>query len=178
LLVQQALEEQIYIGWDKSFRGYLSLTWGLLEVQNEVANPYNKTPQLNAWWVISTITKLGTFSKAMWTDRNQKLHDPTNTSSRTSDLDAHIVSYYADAHIANYYANPQDLLAAARQLLHHPISQVLRSRRATKTKWIRSIRRAHRRLLEDRTNRQHTIRHFFDRSVPPSDLIDPHIRAP
>ena len=42
----------------------------------------------------------------MWTARNQKLHDPTNTSSPTSDLDADIV---------NYYANPQTLahMAAA-----------------------------------------------------------------
>jgi hypothetical protein len=105
----------------------------------------------------------------MWTDRNQKLHDPTNTSSPTSDPDADIV---------NYYANPRDLLAADRQLLHRPISQVLRSRRATKTNWTRSIRRAHRYLLKDRANRQYTMRHFFDRPVPPSDLIDPHIRAP
>jgi hypothetical protein len=86
------------------------------------------------------------------------------------------MTWFAD--IVNYYANPQDLLAADHQLLHGPISQVLRSRRATKTKWIRSIRRAHRRLLEDRTNRQHTICHFFDRPVPPSDLIDPQIRTP
>jgi hypothetical protein len=107
---------------------------------------YNKTPQPNAW-VISTLANLGTFSKAMWTDYNQKLHDTTNSSSPTSDL---------DADIATYYAIPQDLLAANRQILHRPISKVLRSRRSTKTKWIRSIRRAHRRFLADRTNRQHT----------------------
>ena len=118
--------------------------------------------------MISTFTNLGTFSKAIWTDRNQKVHDPTRTSSPRADL---------DADIASYYANPQDLLAGDRQLLHRPILHVLRSRRATKTKWIRSIRRAHRRLLKDRTNR-HTMRHFFDRSVPPPGLIDPHIRAP
>jgi hypothetical protein len=67
LLVQQALDGQERIGWDKAFRGYLSLTWGH-------SNP-------TRGWVISKITKLGTFSKAMWTDRNQKLHDPTNTSA-------------------------------------------------------------------------------------------------
>jgi hypothetical protein len=51
-------------------------------------------------------------------------------------------------------------------------SHVLRSRRATKTKWIRSIR--HRRLLKDRIViiRQHTIRRFFDRFAPPSGLVD------
>jgi hypothetical protein len=32
--------------------------------------------------MILTLTKLGTFSKAMWTKRNQKLHDPTKTPSR------------------------------------------------------------------------------------------------
>ena len=84
LLVQQALDEQERIGWDKAFRGYLSLTWGLLEAPHEVSNPYNKTPQSNAW-MISTLTNLGMFSKAMWTDRNQKLHCPTNTPSPTSD---------------------------------------------------------------------------------------------
>ena len=119
--------------------------------------------------MISTLANLGTFSKAMWTDYNQKLHDTTNTSSTTSDL---------DADIATYYANPQDLLAANRQLLHRRISKVLRSRRSTKTKWICSIRRAHRRFLAERTNRQHTMRHFFDRSVPPPGLSDPHIRTP
>ena len=31
--------------------------------------------------MILTLTKLGTFSKAMWTKRNQKLHDPTKTPS-------------------------------------------------------------------------------------------------
>jgi hypothetical protein len=74
--------------------------------------------------VISTLTKLGTFSKAMWTHRNQQLHDPTNTSSPTSDL---------DADIANYYANPQDLLAADRQLLDCPILKVLSFRQSYKT---------------------------------------------
>ena len=48
----------------------------------------------------------------MWKDRCTKLqHDPTNTSSPTSDL---------DADIAHCYANPQDLLAADRQLLNLP----------------------------------------------------------
>jgi hypothetical protein len=49
----------------------------------------------------------------MWgpTGRNQKVHDPTSTtSSPTSDLDVDIANVY--------YANdPQDLLAADRQLL-------------------------------------------------------------
>jgi cellobiose phosphorylase len=112
LLVQQALYEQERIDW-AFFRGYLSLTWGLLEAPREVSNPYTKTPQPSAW-VISTLTKLGTCSKAMRTDRNKKLHAPTNTSSQTSDL---------DADIANYYANPQDLLAADPQLLNRPISK-------------------------------------------------------
>jgi hypothetical protein len=57
LLVQQALHEQERIGWDKAFRGYLSLTWGLLEAPHDVPNPYNKTPQSSAW-VISTLTNL------------------------------------------------------------------------------------------------------------------------
>ena len=105
----------------------------------------------------------------MWTDCNQKLHDPTNTSSPTSDL---------DADIANYYASPQDLLAADRQLLNRTISKVLRFKRTHKTRWIRSIRRAHRRFLAERINRQYTIRHFFDSSVPAPALIGPHIRAP
>jgi hypothetical protein len=102
LLVQQALHEQERIDWDKTFRRYLSLTKGLFEAPHEVTNPYNKTPQSSAW-VILTLINLGTFSKAMWKDRCTKLHDPNNTSSPTSDL---------DADIANCYANPQDLLAA------------------------------------------------------------------
>jgi hypothetical protein len=59
---------------------------------HEVANPYNKTPEPNAW-VILTLTNLGAFSKAVWKNRNRKLHDHTNTSSPTSDLDADIVNY-------------------------------------------------------------------------------------
>jgi hypothetical protein len=43
----------------------------------------------------------------VWKDRYTKLHDPNNTSSPTADL---------DAEIALCYANPQDLLAADRQL--------------------------------------------------------------
>ena len=42
LLVQQALDEQERIGWAKSFRGYLSLTWGLLEAPHEVSTPTTK----------------------------------------------------------------------------------------------------------------------------------------
>jgi hypothetical protein len=78
--------------------------WGLLGAPHEVPKPYNKTRQSSAW-VISTLTNLGTFSKAMWKDRCTKLHDPNNTSSLTSNLDADIV---------NCYANPQDLLASRR----------------------------------------------------------------
>ena len=164
LLVQQVLHEQERIGRDKVFRGYLRLTWGLLEAPHEVPTTYKKTPQSSAL-VISTLTNLGTFSKAMWKDRCTKLHDPNNTSSPTSDL---------DAGIANCYANPQDLLAVDRQLLNRPISKVLKFKRTHKTRWICSIRRAHRRFLIERLNRQYTIRHFFD----PSALVDPRIRAP
>jgi hypothetical protein len=49
----------------------------------------------------------------MWKDCCTKLHDPNNTSSPTADLDAEI------AH--SPYANPQDILAADRQLLNRPI---------------------------------------------------------
>ena len=140
----------------------------LLEAPHEVPTPYIKTPQSSAW-VISTLTNLGTFSKAMWKDRGTKLHDPNNTSSPTSDL---------DADIAHCYANPQDLLAADRQLLNRPISKVLKSKRTHKTKFLRSIRRAHRRFLAERLERQYTIRHFFDPSVPTPALIDPHLRVP
>ena len=80
--------------------------------------------------------------------------------------------------MSNFYANPQDLLAADRQLLNRPISKVLKSKRTHRTKFIRSIRRAHRRFLSERPNRQYTIRHFFDPSVPTPALIDPHLRVP
>ena len=126
LLVKQALDEQERIGWDKAFRGYLSLTWGLFKAPHEDTNPYSKTLQPSAW-VISTLTNLGKFSKAIWKERCTKLYEPNNTSSPTSDLDA------------NCYANPQDLLAADRQLLNRPISTVLKSKRTHKTKFIRSI---------------------------------------
>ena len=174
LLVQQALREQERIGWDKAFRGYLSLTWGLLENPHNVPNPYNKNPQPSAW-VISTLSKLGNFSHAMWKDRCTKLHDPNNTSSPTADL---------DAEIALCYANPQDLLAADRQLLHKPISKVLKSRRPAKTKFLRGIRRAHRRFIKERLERQYSIRHFFEPSVPspappdPDPDPDPPLRVP
>jgi hypothetical protein len=96
LLVQQALDEQERIGWDKAFRGYLSLTWGLIETPHEVSNPYNKTPQLSGR-VISTLTNFGTFSKAMWKNRCTKLHDLNNTSSPASDFDADIANCYANS---------------------------------------------------------------------------------
>jgi hypothetical protein len=41
----QALCKQEHTGWAKAFRGYLSLTWGLLENSHNVPNPYNKNPQ-------------------------------------------------------------------------------------------------------------------------------------
>jgi hypothetical protein len=126
-LVQQALHEQDRIGWDKAFRGYLSLTWGLLETPHDVPNPYNKNPQPSAW-VISRLSNLGSFSKAVWKARCTKLHDPNNTSSPTADL---------DAEIAHCYANPQDIIAADRQLLHKAISKVLKSRRFAKTTFLR-----------------------------------------
>jgi hypothetical protein len=162
------LREQERIGWDKAFRGYLSLTWGLLENPHNVPNPYNKNPQPSAW-VISTLRKLGNFSHAMWKDRCTKLHDLNNTSSPTAD---------PDAEIALCYANPQDLLAADRQLLHKPISKVLKSRRPAKTKFLHGIRRAHRRFIKERLKRQYSIRHFFEPSVPTPAPIDPHLRVP
>ena len=105
----------------------------------------------------------------MWKDRCTKLHDPNSTSSPTSDL---------DADISDCYANPQDLLAADRQLLNRPISKVLKFKRTHKTSWIHSVPRARRLFLAERLNRQYTIRHFFDPSVPTPALVDPHIRAP
>jgi hypothetical protein len=77
----------------------------------------------------------------MWKDRYTKLHDPNNTSSPTSDL---------DAGIAHCYANPQDLLAEDHQLLNRPILKVLKSKRTHKTMFLRSIRRVHRRFLAER----------------------------
>jgi hypothetical protein len=115
LLVQQALHEQERIGWDKAFRGYLSLRWGLLGKTHDVPNPCNKNPQPSAW-VISTLSNLGNFSKAMWKDRCTKLHDPDNTSSPTADL---------DAEIAHCYTNPQDILAAGGLLIFTSSIQLL-----------------------------------------------------
>jgi hypothetical protein len=112
------------------------------------------------------LKNLGTFSKAMWKVRCTKLHDPNNTSSPTSDL---------DADIAHCYAN---LLAADRQLLNRPISKVLKSKGTHKTKFLRGIRRAHLRFLAERLERQYTIHHFFDPSVPTPALVDPHRRVP
>jgi hypothetical protein len=40
------------------------------------------------------------------------------------------------------------------------------------------MRHAHRRFLAERLDRQYTIRHFFDLSIPTPALIDPNIRAP
>ena len=80
--------------------------------------------------------------------------------------------------LAHCYANPQDILAADRQLLNRPISKVLKFKRSAKTKFLRGIRRAHRRFLAERLERQYTIRHFFDPSVPTTALIDPHLRVP
>jgi len=105
----------------------------------------------------------------MWKDRCTKLHDPNNTSSPTADL---------DEEIAHCYANPQDILAADRQLLNRPISKVLKSKRTHKANLLHGIRRAHRRFLAERLERQYTIRHFFDPSVPTPALIDPHLRVP
>ena len=108
--------------------------------------------------VISMLINLGTLSKAMWKDCCTMLYDHNNTSSPTSDL---------DADIANCYANPQGLVLAPNcQLLNCPNSKVLKSKRTHKTKFIRSIRRAHHRFLAERLNRQYTIHHFFDPSVP------------
>jgi hypothetical protein len=104
----------------------------------------------------------------MWKDRCMKLHDLNNTSSLTADL---------EAEIAHCYANPHDILAADRQLLNRPISKVLKSKHSVKTKFLRGIRRAHRRFLAERLERQYTICHFFDPSVPTPEPIDPHLRV-
>jgi hypothetical protein len=98
-----------------------------------------------------------------------KLHDPNYTSSPTADLNAEITLCYA---------NPQDLLAADRQLLHKPISKVLKSRGHAKTKFLRGIRHAHHRFTKERLQRQYTIRHFFEPSVPNPAPIDPHLCVP
>jgi hypothetical protein len=55
-------------------------------------------------------------------------------------------------------ANPQDLLAADRQLPHKPSSKVLKSRRPAKIKFLRGIRRVHRRFIKERLERQYSIR--------------------
>jgi hypothetical protein len=155
LLVQQALHEHERITCDKAFRGYLSLTWGLLEKPHDVPNPYYKNPQPSAW-VISTLSNLGNFSG--------------KTAARNSMIPI--------AEIAHCYANPQDILAADRQLLNRPISKVLNFKRSTKATFLHGIRRAHRRFLSERLERQYTIRHFFDPSVPNPAPIDPHLRVP
>jgi hypothetical protein len=67
-------------------------------------------------------------------------------------------------------ANPQDILTADRQLLNRPISKVLKSKCAYKTKLLR--------FLAERLERQYPIRHFFDPSVTTPVLVDPHLRDP
>ena len=80
--------------------------------------------------------------------------------------------------LVHCYANPQDILAADRQLLNRPISKVLKFKRTHETKFLRGIRRARRRFLAERLERQYTIRHFFDPSVPTPARIGPHLRVP
>jgi hypothetical protein len=54
----------------------------------------------------------------------------------------------------------------------------VKSRRPAKTKFLRGIRRAHCRFIKERLERQYSIRHFFEPSVPTPAHIDPHLRVP
>ena len=149
---------------DKAFRGYLSLMWGLLEAPHEVFNPLiTKHPNpMRGWFQQSP--NLERLARPRWQTATRNYMIPLTPPN-----------------IRSWCGHCQLLCQPSRSLRYPttaPISQVLRSRRATKTKWIRNA-------LIDAFFKIATISNTpcatscRPISVPPSDLlIDPHIRAP
>ena len=101
----------------------------------------------------------------------QKILDqPIRRNIKTSSLKDSVMSWLIRVLV--------DCDISATKILCRTNLQVLKSKRTHTTKFLRGIRRAHRRIITERLQRQYTLRHFFDPSVPTPALTDPYLRVP
>jgi len=101
-MVQQAIEEQSTIGWEKLLLGMGTMAWQQIQELVDSNNP--QRPQRTSMsWMQNAIHQMLKFSLRCWKERNNKIHGSTKQEKKTLALKA------AWQKIKELYAQPPTL---------------------------------------------------------------------
>lgn len=118
-VLQQAIQEQSDIGWEKLLSGMGTVTWKTLPDMIDAGNP--APPKRSASdWINSATHQLLKFSLRCWKARNQAIHGPTRQEQQQ------IALQRVRDQITNIYRNPPELAPQFRSIFEVPIEHRLK----------------------------------------------------
>jgi hypothetical protein len=126
--LEEALQEQNSIGWNRFFEGWLSPKWELVQQRHYARTKSNKSGRR---WVIALIQKLWDVAWDLWEHRNEVLHEKENlvTWSMGIHLNHRVSRVFTDLCSRPLRANDSHLVRLPLyKLLEHNVSY--------KTQWL------------------------------------------
>jgi hypothetical protein len=131
-LLQQAIQEQEIIGWEKLLVGMGTVVWKSIQDLFDHDNP--KPPKRSASaWMNSAIHQLLKFSMRCWKARNQTVHGATWQEQRT------IALQQAREQITEIYRNPPKLAHHFRSIFEIPLEHRLKLPLNAAEQWLAQI---------------------------------------
>ena len=175
-----AFRQQCELGWAALLRGHIAVEWRTAFYKNYEPKQTKKPPapdtikRLSKQWSVKVIRNLWTYSKAIWTSRNEVVHGLTNLAPSKEVL---LKQEEVRRHYRNYAKDPHYVPNHQTHLFHRPLPQTLALRRDTMTCWLKSVEEA---ILTRNHRQQHlttTLQHYFrprrDNSLKKSTLWTP-----
>ena len=129
-----ALASQATIGWVHTFRGFVSVAWGLFDSatpQVQAANKHTRVQQP----MVSIIRALQDYSLTLWAHRNEVLHAVGSDTSA-------IVYAALNHHITQMYALQSSFSPIIQSYFSIPLDERLSRSPRQRKRWLRLVRLA------------------------------------
>jgi hypothetical protein len=132
VLLQQAVEEQSAIGWEKLLLGIGSTKWKM--IQEVIDNGHPKPPQRSATaWMNAAMHQLLKFSLRCWKYRNECVHGSTRQEQKQ------IALTKVREQIKSIYADPPPLAPRFQSIYAIPLDHRLKMTLQTAEQWVSLI---------------------------------------
>ena len=150
--LRTAIDDQNNIGWQQAIKGYLSVEWKhLLEIalyNNDQAQEGRGPHHIRL-----ILKAIFTATRALWISRNGALH-----GEQTASMDR--IRSAETAEITEYHQQTDAILIGDRHYCNQPLDTLLRKNPTTRRRWLRYMRMARHRFIEN-SRGQTRITSFF-----------------
>jgi hypothetical protein len=152
--VNKCLIDQAAIGWDAAIKGYLSVEWRFKASLGPADG--DNAHEGRGFQTIRTILKsFHDFTQAIWQSRNQELHGK-------QEMETKLIRQTEIAEITELHGHPELVPAGDRHYSEQPLGNILARAPSTRRRWLRHMRSARRRFLNE-GSRQPLMTEFFRR---------------